>query len=340
MARWTLSLVPLLTAVLASPCPAQTWQALPNAPSAPQIQDVFFLDEQLGWTSCDETTYRTLDGGATWQSFPAPGVSMRSITFVSPSHGWIGSLNPMMPLWASMDSGKTWSAVPLPEPRPHGICGLWAVNSQVVYGCGRYNGFPRVIKTTDGGETWTCLDLSAYASRLIDCRFTDADSGLVAGGVDTQDGGVVSRILSTADGGETWTVRHTGRWNDSWCWKISFPSRRVGYVSVQTHEGKTHCLKTEDGGESWVELLVSPVAEDTEGIGFATASLGWACGFQIFRTTDGGTTWERDPIGRNINRIRFLSPTLAYASGRTIYKYSLPTSVQPSTVGAIKSRYR
>jgi photosystem II stability/assembly factor-like uncharacterized protein len=248
----------------------------------------------------------------------------------------------MTPLWASVDSGKTWSAVALPEPRPLGICGLWAVNPRVVVGCGRFNGFPRFVKTTDGGSTWSCFDLSAHASRLIDCRFASPDTGMVVGAVNEGAGGTpVARVLVTTDGGETWSARHTGRWPNSWGWKISFPTPNVGYVSVQQSKGNTHCLKTEDGGLTWAEVEISATALDIQGIGFATEGLGWATGgFSDRRTMNGGMTWERDRWGVAINRIRFLSPTLAYAAGRTIYKYSIPNPIEPATMTAIKRRYR
>src|SRR5262249_49120264 len=156
----------------------------------------------------------------------------------------------------------------------------------------------RVVKTTDGGETWTCFDLSSVASRLIDCRFTAPDSGMVVGGVDV-DSSSVARILSTGDGGRTWSVRYTGHWPNSWCWKISFPTRQVGWVSVEMFEGNTHCLRTEDGGETWMEVEVFADARDLQGIGFATPTLGWA---PPFRTQDGGVTWELNSFGFAINR--------------------------------------
>ena len=79
-----------------------------------------------------------------------------------------------------------------------------------------------------------------------------------------------------------------------------------------------------------------------QGIGFATEMLGWV-GNDFgppFLTTDGGMTWQVDPFGENINRFRFLGPNLAYAVGRTVYKYSTPTAVVKKTLSEIKAIYR
>jgi len=243
-------------------------------------------------------------------------------------------------LWASADSGKTWNTVDLPAPRPDGICGLWAVNADIVYGCGRYQDpEPTVIKTVDGGVTWNSIDMSSFADGLVDCYFFAPDSGFVVGNVITNTR--VPRILFTGDGGATWSIRHTGmRLDAAWCWKISFVNRSIGYVSVQTIEIDSHCLKTTDGGWTWVEMPMEAVG--IEGIGFSTELLGWAAGGRFWRTTDGGLTWSRDPFDAagNVNRIRFQRPDLAYASGRTIFKYAATTTVRPQTFTQMKQRFR
>lgn len=319
---------------------AQEWRALPGAPEGHQIQDIWFVDPTHGWTHVDGNLYRTDDGGATWDSIPTPGVTMRSITFTTPSRGFIGSLATSTPLWETRNGGDTWSQVVLPEPRPYGICGLWAVDENVIYGCGRYDssqGPPRIIKTSDGGQSWTSNDVSDLMSGVVDALFFHADSGIVVG---RSQNAARARILATTDGGKSWTIRYTGENEPAWCWKISFPTRRVGYVSVQPggdYSGPLHCLRTSDGGMTWSEILIS--TDDTEGIGFATPMIGWVSGERIRRTNDGGATWTLDGFGRLLNRVRFLSPTLGYAAGRTIYKYSVATDVAPVTITDVKRLY-
>jgi photosystem II stability/assembly factor-like uncharacterized protein len=172
-------------------------------------------------------------------------------------------------------------------------------------------------------------------SGLVDCFFWSPDSGLVVGRASDA---LVERILFTGDGGATWSIRYTGVRPDSWCWKISFPSRRVGYVSVETAGEDTHCLKTTDRGETWFEVP-APGAYNMQGIGFATESLGWIAHSRLLRTTDGGATWSPETIGTRINRIRFLRPELGYAAGATIYKYSTMTPVRPQSITQVKARY-
>jgi hypothetical protein len=51
-------------------------------------------------------------------------------------------------------------------------------------------------------------------------------------------------------------------------------------------------------------------------------------------TTDGGATWNETPWGEYINRFQFLTPTLGYASGVTIYKYADATVDVPPNLAS------
>ena len=333
----------LATAAAADPA----WRALPNAPVAGRFDDVCFLDERLGWTGFRNKVYRTVDGGASWRMLEAPMGHIRCIAFTTPANGWIGSIVDSTVMFATTDSGLTWRPVEFPEPRPRGICALSVVNASVVYGSGSIVGNPTVVKTVDGGVSWTSIDLSAVATGLVDCNFFTPDSGFVVGRVGT---GTRSThrpiVLFTADGGTSWEPRYTSSDSGAWCWKISFPNRRIGFASVESYDRggpPIHCLKTEDGGQTWRKVLLSSQSSLTmQGIGFATEMRGWAggAGDQVQQTTDGGLTWSPAGWGDRVNRIRFLTPTLGFAAGATIYKYSDPTAIVPQSFTDIKRRWR
>ena len=62
----------------------------------------------------------------------------------------------------------------MPENSPAGICGMSVVNEKVMYGAGTNDPNlpgPGLVKTTDGGATWTHTDLKQHADNLIDVRF-------------------------------------------------------------------------------------------------------------------------------------------------------------------------
>lgn len=188
----------------------------------------------------------------------------------------------------------------------------------------------RVVKTTDGGSTWINIDMDAYAIGLVDCYFTTPDSGFVFGRA-SFNSAARGIILFTSDGGNSWDTSYYTQNNNLWCWKVSFPTENVGYVSLEPSTGTTsYFLKTTNKGLSWEEKVFLNTLYDEEGIGFINANTGWIGGWSntTYETTNGGDNWHLlDTVGTggyasSINRYRFLGDTLGYAVGKRIYKYS------------------
>ncbi|MGH7499206.1 MAG: hypothetical protein ACREL3_10195, partial [Gemmatimonadales bacterium] len=263
------------------------WVTLPNAPIAPagygRHDDMFFVSADSGWiVNGAGEIHRTTDGGQSWTLQTTVSNYLRSVGFATPLKGWAGALFGTPLLYATVDAGLHWTPVTnIPDPQPTGICGLSVVNASVVYGVGRYDGPPAtLIKTTDGGATWTSRDMAPYATALIDVHFFDANNGLAVGGT----GPFSLRhavILSTSDGGATWQTRYSSnRPGAEWCWKISFPNRFTGFVTIERedHMAPSYILFTTDGGVTWGEIpFVS--GYDIQGIGFVSGLTGWVGGW-------------------------------------------------------------
>jgi photosystem II stability/assembly factor-like uncharacterized protein len=303
-----------------------SWITLPEPPGQFRYEDICFVDPTIGrLVYYFGEFHRTSDGGFHWEKVAGtPEGVYRSVAFVTEERGWIGLIDSEFALLETSDGGSTWSYVELPAFVP-GICGLYVIDDQTVVGCGVYHGSTRpgaaFIKTTNAGETWTAVDLSSVALSLVDCYFSSPDVGVVVGAVGPFASGQ-SVVFSTSNGGATWTKRYTGPRLGEHCWKVSFPSADVGYVSIQR---SGHILKTTNGGTSWTEL---PSVEDIDqqGIGFINESTGWVGGWSGFtsKTTDGGLTWQSDPWGENVNSFYILSEGIAFASGVNAYRYDGP----------------
>jgi photosystem II stability/assembly factor-like uncharacterized protein len=329
------------------------WVTLPNAPIAPATSarhdDLDFVGPDSGWVvNGGGEIHRTTDGGQSWTLQTTVSNYLRSVGFATPLKGWAGALFGSPLLYATVDAGVNWTPVTnIPDPQPTGICGLSVVNESVVYGCGRYDGPPAIlIKTTDGGATWTSRDMDPYATSLIDVHFFDENNGLAVGGT----GPFSMRqavILSTSDGGATWQTRYSSnRPGAEWCWKISFVNRLMGFVSIERRDdlAPRYIAFTTDGGVTWGEIQF--VADyDMQGIGFVTGLTGWVGGWSgpTYETTDGGASWHLAGFGFYLNRVRFLSPVLGYGVGQTVYKYTgdlTAVAEEPVTQAPILTRGR
>jgi photosystem II stability/assembly factor-like uncharacterized protein len=315
---------------------AQTWQTLSNVPILTRYNDVYFVTAQLGWiVNGSGQIYRTADGGASWQKqFDKSAAHFRSIGFFDAQHGWAGNVGPgefgatdTTTLYQTNDGGQTW--LPMNSfigPKPRGLCGMHVVNDSVICAVGRVRGPAFFARTIDRGQTWRSQDMSAFAAGLIDVYFFHPDTGMAVGLTNVTHNNSSGVILYTSDGGATWAKRFLTARSGEWCWKISFPSRSVGYVSLQRNSATPiYFLKTADGGDTWQEKLFSNSYYFVQGLGFVDEQNGWIGGnssFPSYQTKDGGETWQSAGFGASMNRVRFLGDTLGYAVGRVVYKYT------------------
>jgi photosystem II stability/assembly factor-like uncharacterized protein len=326
----------------------RTWKRtnFDYANNSSRINDIFFLNAQLGWVvNGIGQIHKTSDGGVTWirQLNKGTFTHFRSVGFLDSLNGYAGALGwgdanntnakDTVILYKTTNGGANWN----PEPQltsktiERGFCGMHVFNDSIIYAVGRVRGPAWFYKTTDRGATWSAINMSAYTAGLIDVRFFTKDSGLIVGLTDTTHELSRGIILSTSDAGETWDTVYTTARTNEWAWKISFPSRKIGYVSLQRNNNvaPVFFLKTTDGGLTWNQKPFSATGYFVQGIGFLNDTLGWAGGTSLApkQTTDGGETWTVMTIGNSLNRFRKINDSLMYVSGAGVWKYSPGTSL-------------
>ncbi len=311
-----------------------TWRELPAAPFTGRHNDAFFVSAEAGWiVNGDGEIYRTQDGGSSWQlQFRKTTAHFRSVGFLNSQRGFAGNVGEgefgttdRPALYETFDGGESWAPMGVWNgPAPRGLCGMQVVNDSVVVAVGRVRGPATFARTTDGGVTWRSRDMGAYAAGLIDVFFAHPDTGYVVGLTNVDHEISSGIILYTEDGGETWVERFRSTRTGEWCWKISFPSRDVGYVSLQRNSrAPIYVLKTSDGGATWEEKLFSSSYYFVQGIGFVDEKRGWIGGNStspVYQTEDGGDTWWAESIRPRLNRFRFVGDSLGYAVGRSVHK--------------------
>jgi len=321
--------------------------------------------------------YRTTNGGQSWISVTPQVVAkvahFRSIGFASPTRGWAGNLGPNSYdkavtdtnlLYETSDGGLNWSIVQaINDSGMKGFCAMHIPDMQHIYGVGRVRGPAYFVKSMDGGSAWfvTNLTSAGVMGGLMDVYFMNTNLGFTVG-MDTNlfttnqpvDPPYYGSIARTTNGGLNWEVVATVKVPFSYFWKMSWPSTNVGYVSLQQNKvGYSSFVfyKTTDGGQTWVSngiplsAIGSPSSFELQGIGFVSTNEGWLGGgslsapYNFIHTTDGGLTWT--PMGyvnaNNLNRFRFVSPTLGYLSGIKLHVYHIPlaATVSPASTNGI-----
>ncbi|HIC38110.1 MAG TPA: T9SS type A sorting domain-containing protein [Candidatus Marinimicrobia bacterium] len=336
---------------------SNNWQELPNAPIAPselkKHDDLFFRNDTTGWLiTRSGQIFHTSDGGSSWiEQLHDTTAYMRCVGFMDDLHGIAGNLladSLRNVLYKTHNAGLTWEVVDtstITGEIPYGLCGLSAVDSLTIFGCGRHHGPAYFVRSFDGGESWESFNMSDSVGALIDLYFWDQNRGIMIGGTDEHSDDSHMLVLYTENSGDSWETVYVGERAMEWGWKISFPSESIGYISIQkkpySDATTEYFLKTTDGGLTWFELpfMFADTSEknvySSQAIGFITPTRGWMGSYindrPTLMTEDGGVSWTEASFGQNVNRIRFVNHWLGYASGRTVYKYVDSTAMNINT---------
>lgn len=308
------------------------WQKLPTESYRGKQDDIHFISESTGWYGNGAgKIFRTTDSGATWQKlFDQPGTFVRCIHFLDSLRGFLGNVGTdyfpgvtdTIPLYRTRDGGRSWAPVSYGGPYVKGLCALDAVREPFVnhgvldtqthlFGVGRVGTPANLMVSHDAGETWTSQSMEPWCKMLFDIKMFNAREGIACAATSADVTQSHALILSTSDGGKTWTKCYESKRPYELTWKASFPTRKVGHVTIQSYNPDTTVVqqriaKTTDGGKTWKELPLVKNAKAREfGVGFLDEKHGWvgtmAGGFE---TRDGGATWKPVEMGKAVNKIR------------------------------------
>lgn len=318
---------------------AQTWSAVSGAPTALRFDDIYFVNDSIGWAvNNNGSVYSANVKSKTWKLQLSTGTYNRSTEFLDDTTGFVGTISSAV--YRTGNAGKTWKRIdsnfPFAVPA---VCGMSHRGDTIVM-VGSYFASPYVNRSFDRGKTWTYTDMSSLASGLVDTWFKSKDTIFVSGnGLDGR--GIV---LRSADTGATWAeVTTPGTVPTSWGWKFIFPTPSVGYVSLEEVNiydvylgNQTHFLKTTDGGRTW-KVMDTKLGKniDIQGIGFINANHGWIGGNSkgMYETKDGGTSWALVNNYENMDRFFPVDKNTYYFSGTTIFQLNgLVTGINPAPV--------
>jgi photosystem II stability/assembly factor-like uncharacterized protein len=154
-----------------------------------------------------------------------------------------------------------------------------------------------VLRTTDGGQTWTekTVEEPGMSIPRLNCiHFISPALGWAVGADQAQKG----VLLKTTDGGETWSVSKISAAQIPTT--IFFADAENGWMGGATPApgedegagGSSVILGTNDGGRTWQTQLNTPAS--IFDICFIDKANGWASGSKgaIYHTDDSGRTWN------------------------------------------------
>jgi photosystem II stability/assembly factor-like uncharacterized protein len=209
-------------------------------------------------------------------------LNLFSVYFVSKEEGWVsGAAGTIL---HTRNGGNSWTAELGGDPQAQGAELKRLFFADATHGWAQ--AWNTLFRTTDG-ESWQQVGEDVRGDAFF---VSDSRGFRVYGG----------KIYATDDGGRSWQetfachakMEVQGLTQEKGCdlWTLYFPSASVGYVMGD----KRITVKTEDGGATW-NVLVGPEEPGDQRVYdafFLDANTGYQVRSGLYRTTDGGQTWQ------------------------------------------------
>ena len=260
--------------------------------------------------TCGRGTWNSRDGGASWKLqrkdfIPPESPIVRALT-VHPREPHTLYAGGDLGLHLSRDNGGTWEMVSVPGE----LRNVWSVAIDPIDPSTIFCGLSPtgVSRSRDGGHTWEKLvlprlaeDCEVGAPRVTHIAIDPLDSRIIFTGIE------VDGVRRSLDGGDTWTFVD-GPWPED------NPDHH--YTTIIPHNGRTRVLSlfpdelyiSDDVGESWERMGVRRYINETNNGDYfrwltvkpddprvmfgGTGNFNVGSAGALFRTMDGGATWE------------------------------------------------
>ena len=195
-----------------------------------------------------------------------------------------------------------------------------------------------VLKTTNGGTTWTNVSIPGVTAPVMDISFVNATTGWAAIG-DTS--GFSSGIWKTSNGGTSWTSQTSGSTTSRLC--ISFVSDQIGWASGAdvpikfnhtTNGGTSYTIQPVSNIYGWVYALDAVDANTV----YTAMPVQFTQSGLVAKSTNGGSTWTAvwgdggSGSGSPGNKIPYLY-AMDFVNASTGYVVGFTGSIHATTNG-------
>ncbi len=284
----------------------ESWRSV--GPSYYDLSEVFFVNENTGFAvGPGNHLIRTTNGGSNWtrvdMGFLGFSVDIYSVFFTDPQTGFITT---EAGIYKTTDGGSAWRKV-----QEGGAGGTIRFASALDgYMVGGY--YQSALRTTDGGETWTALDVSV-TGRLYGIAFNpDGTKGCLVGGGSSGWSDYAGRAIYVT-AGAAWQPVSVGLGENPG--PLAFSDELTGYLSTSP----TGLYKTTDGGLTW-KLLPTGATGYASSLYFTGPSTGYfTTQDKLYKTTDAGASWAAAYTSPNerahLRGLQFVDAQTAFMQG-------------------------
>jgi photosystem II stability/assembly factor-like uncharacterized protein len=198
-------------------------------------------------------TWYTTDGGDNWTKGENESFCRYGLRIMDEKVAW--SCGNRGNIRMTKDGGKTWLKLTdfggeKAEPNNE----ISFINDTLGWSSSK----TRLMKTEDGGNTWSDVKLPEGMKKITAIQLIDKDKGYI---FDTS-----GTLFATTDGGENWTSKPSNleisfdtSYNIGPSVCIQFLDNQKGFIAYKGKDQNTCLASTEDGGASWEKVSLPKV---------------------------------------------------------------------------------
>jgi photosystem II stability/assembly factor-like uncharacterized protein len=242
--------------VLASTDSGRTWSPVTTRDSLGStaegsVTQVQFVDASHGWLVGSFLSFRTENGGATWEASqiagsPGPEDELfAEARFIDSETGWLFTQGKTV--YRTVDGARTWTGGKV-RLAGEEIEDLFFINREKGWLCTGTRG-GAIYATADGGKTWKRQQMPPNNFGFSSIFFLDQNAGWAAG-VEVLDEKKTGKefspvVLKTVNGGQDW-VRVSSGDEPLGFDRVFFADQQHGWLV-----GYSTVYRTTDGGATW-----------------------------------------------------------------------------------------
>ncbi|SCY42014.1 YCF48-related protein [Flavobacterium caeni] len=260
----------------------QVAEQTPQLPGNYYFRNIEFLNENIGFlgTLQNNKFLKTTDGGATWSIIPSLMPTPAAICGIdcvgeSTVYACGSYFSENAYVLKSTDSGQTWQYIDM-GAYAEGLVELLFVDENLGYASGKGAAGGTILRTTDGGVSWTEIYNTGIAGEYVwKLQILASNPNCMFGSVESVNA-LPGKLVRTLDNGVSWVSHDVP---DTDIQAVGFLTEDHGFMGGHA----SPFLETTDGGATWSENFVG---SNLNRIQILNDNLAYASGATIYKFSE------------------------------------------------------
>lgn len=244
------------------------------------FRNIEFLDENIGFLgTLNGEFFKTTNGGSNWTQItnisPNPTAICGLDTVGSSTIYGCGAYFTPAHIIKSVDSGNTWQFIDM-SAYANALVEIYFLTETIGFVSGRNNNGATILKTTDGGTSWTEIFNSNVTGEYVwKIQILENNPDAIFGSIEAVSPNL-GKLIKSLDGGITWTSYNAP---ETAIQAVGFINEDHGWIGGHN----TGFYETLNGGQTWTNLNIG---KNLNRIFIINSTLAFAGGTSVYKFSE------------------------------------------------------